>query len=137
MLFFKFSIALLAPLAALAVPVPFDTDVRKGQPENIVTIPAQTQTMPLPQMTQRDLPSSACTDNALPVSPTPVTNQPVVMSFVPNTVTLGAFADVVSSVAAPSPTGFTSFFTFLPPPMPTSIFDPEGVFRPLGYGYKA
>ncbi|KAH9972472.1 hypothetical protein BGW80DRAFT_1459816 [Lactifluus volemus] len=138
MLFFKFSIALLAPLAALAVPVPSGTDASHGQSENTVTIPAQTRTMPLPPMTQRDLPSSACTDNALSfvqntatpdaitgsissvLNPLGVFADPVTfvsntlgafadpVTSVPNTDTLGATGDVVSSMPAPTSTSTIS-----------------------------
>ena len=57
MLFFKFSIALLAPIAGLAVPVQSGTDPSQGKPQNLITTPGQS--MPLPSRTQTDLPSSA------------------------------------------------------------------------------
>ena len=57
MLFLKFSTALLAPIAALAVPIGSGTD---GKPQNLITIPGQS--MPLPPTTQTDLPSTASHD---------------------------------------------------------------------------
>ena len=57
MLFFKFSIALLAPIAGLAVPVQSGTDPSQGKPQNLITSPSQS--IPLPSRTESDLPSFA------------------------------------------------------------------------------
>jgi hypothetical protein len=58
MLFLKFSVALLAPIAALAVPIGSDT---YGKPQNLITIPGQSMPL-LPPTTQTDLPSTASHD---------------------------------------------------------------------------
>jgi hypothetical protein len=61
MLFFKFSIALLAPLAVLAVPVPSGTDASQGKPQTLIAIPGQS--MPLPLTTQTDYLSCSSGDH--------------------------------------------------------------------------
>ncbi|KAH9964699.1 hypothetical protein BGW80DRAFT_1255102 [Lactifluus volemus] len=94
MLFFKFGIALLAPLASLAVPVRYGSQSR---PQNVIAISGQT--MPLPPTTRIDLPSSASHyRRQIGGSLSFVTN--------PDPTDVGLFADVISLV--PAPTGLTS-----------------------------
>ena len=136
MLLFKLSIALLAPFAALAVPV---RSVGQGKPQTLITIPSQS--VPLPPTMQTDLPSSVshyrrqtadCLSTPAPVGgvlstvpvPTPIGG---VLSVVPNP---GVFAEGISLVPNPSPS---------PEPIPTINCDSflpssacDAIFTQLG-----